>query len=57
MKKKPRDIIVIENVRKCSLCGQDVQFTADKEPFCQKCGWIEPKTHTKRNNQETCMAG
>lgn len=40
-KNKPGNIIVIENVRKCSLCGQDVQLTADKEPFCQKCGWIE----------------
>lgn len=39
--------ITIENVRKCSLCGQDVQLTDDKEPFCQKCGWIEDENSCK----------
>ena len=28
---------------KCSLCGNEVQMTLDRERFCASCGWIEDK--------------
>lgn len=31
------------NERKCKICDSTVQHTADGEPFCAPCGWIESK--------------